>query len=178
MRTGFPDAADEPTTTTHRRAYDLLAEGFGPGVNGPLLVVVDLRTPGLDTTALPALSERLAADPGIALVGEPQAAPSGDAAVLPAMPTTGPADPATSSTIERLRKVVPTGVYVSGLTAMVDDLTTQLNDTLPILIAAILAASFLLLTVVFRSVVVPLKAALMNLLSIGGAYGVLVAVFQ
>jgi putative drug exporter of the RND superfamily len=73
---------------------------------------------------------------------------------------------------------VPDGVYVSGFTAMVDDLTGQLDDTLPVFIAAILAASFLLLTLVFRSIVVPLKAALMNLLSVGGAYGVLVAVFQ
>jgi RND superfamily putative drug exporter len=178
MQTGFPDAGNEPTTTTYRRAYDLLAEGFGPGVNGPLLIVADLRTPGLDTEAIPALTERLAADPGIALVGQPQTAPTGDAVVLPAIPATGPADPATSQAIERVRGLVPTGVYVSGLTAMTDDLTTQLNDTLPVFITAILAASFVLLMLVFRSVVVPLKAALMNLLSIGGAYGVLVAVFQ
>jgi putative drug exporter of the RND superfamily len=178
MQLAFPDAGDEPTTATHRRAYDLLAEGFGPGVNGPLLIVADLRTPGLDTETLPALTERLAADPGIAVVGEPQTAPTGDAAVLPAVPATGPADPATSQTIERVRGLVPNGVYVSGFTAMVDDLTGQLDDTLPVFIAAILAASFLLLMLVFRSIVVPLKAALMNLLSVGGAYGVLVAVFQ
>jgi RND superfamily putative drug exporter len=178
MRLAFPQAGDEPTTTTHRRAYDLLAEGFGPGVNGPLLIVADLRTPGVGTETLPALTERLAADPGIALLGEPQTAPTGDAAVLPAVPATGPADPATSQTIERVRALVPDGVYVSGFTAMVDDLTGQLEDTLPVFIAAILAASFLLLMLVFRSIVVPLKAALMNLLSVGGAYGVLVAVFQ
>jgi RND superfamily putative drug exporter len=178
MQLAFPDAGNEPTTTTHRRAYDLLAEGFGPGVNGPLLIVADLRTPGLDTGTLPALAERLAADPGIAFVGEPRTAATGDAAVLPAIPATGPADLATSDTIERVRGLVPAGVYVSGFTAMVDDLTTQLGDTLPVFIAAILAASFLLLMMVFRSIVVPLKAALMNLLSVGGAYGVLVAVFQ
>jgi putative drug exporter of the RND superfamily len=178
MELAFPDAGDEPTTTAHRRAYDLLAEGFGSGVNGPLLIVADLRTPGLDAEAIPALSERLAADPGIAVVGEPQTAPAGDTVVLPAIPATGPAEPATSQTIERVRGLVPAGVYVSGLTAMTDDLTGQLADTLPVFIAAILAASFLLLMLVFRSVVVPLKAALVNLLSIGGAYGVLVAVFQ
>ena len=77
MKLAFPDAGDEPTTTTHRRAYDLSAEGSGPGVNGPLLIVADLRTPGLDAGTVPALSERLAADPGIALVGEPQTAPPG-----------------------------------------------------------------------------------------------------
>jgi RND superfamily putative drug exporter len=178
MQTGFPDAGDEPTTTTHRRAYDLLAEGFGPGINGPLLIVADLRTRGLDAESLPTLARQLAADPGIALVGEPQTAPTGDAAVLPAIPTTGPADPATSKTIEEVRALVPTGVYVSGITAMTDDLTAQLNHTLPVFIATILAVSFLLLMLMFRSVVVPLKAGLMNLLSIGGAYGVLVAVFQ
>jgi RND superfamily putative drug exporter len=178
MQLAFPDAGNEPTTTTHRRAYDLLAEGFGPGINGPLLIVADLRTPGLDSGTLPALAERLAADPGIAFVGQPRTAATGDAAVLPAVPATGPADLATSDTIERVRGLVPAGVYVSGFTAMVDDLTTQLGDTLPVFIAAILAASFLLLLIVFRSIVVPLKAALMNLLSVGGAYGVLVAVFQ
>jgi RND superfamily putative drug exporter len=178
MQTGFPDAGADPTTSTQRRAYDLLAEGFGPGVNGPLLIVADLRTPGLDAESLPALAQPLAADPGIAFISAPRTAPTGDAAVLPAIPATGPADPATSKTIERVRGLVPPGVYVSGVTAMTDDLTAQLNDTLPILIAAILAASFMLLMLVFRSVVVPLKAALMNLLSIGGAYGVLVAVFQ
>jgi putative drug exporter of the RND superfamily len=178
MQTGFPDAGDEPTTTPHRRAYDLLASGFGPGVNGPLLIVADLRATGLDRQDVAALIERLAADPGIATTGQPQASPAGDTVVLPAIPTTAPADPATSKTIERVRGHVPAGVYVSGLTAMTDDLTDQLADTLPIFIAATLAASFLLLVLVFRSIVVPLKAALMNLLSVGAAYGVLVAVFQ
>jgi putative drug exporter of the RND superfamily len=178
MQTGFPDAGADPTTTPHRRAYDLLAEGFGPGVNGPLLIVADLRAAGLDRQDVVALTERLAADSGIATTGQPRSSPAGDTVVLPAIPATGPADPATSETIERVRGLVPAGVYVSGLTAMTDDLTDQLADTLPVFIAATLAASFLLLMVVFRSIVVPLKAALMNLLSVGAAYGVLVAVFQ
>jgi RND superfamily putative drug exporter len=178
MQTGFPDAGADPTNTSHRRAYDLLAEGFGPGVNGPLLIVADPRAAGLDRQKVLALAGRLATDPGIATTGQPRLSPAGDAVVLSAIPTTAPADPATSKTIERIRRLVPAGVYVSGLTAMTDDLTDQLDDTLPVLIAAILAASFLLLMLVFRSIVVPLKAALMNLLSVGGAYGVLVAVFQ
>jgi RND superfamily putative drug exporter len=178
METGFPDAGDDPTSTTHRRAYDLLADGFGPGLNAPLLLVADLRSPGVDAHAIGALAERLAADPGIAMVGEPQTSPAGDTVVLPTIPTTAPADPATSDTLDRVRGLVPANVAVSGLTAMTDDLTRQLADTLPIFIAAILAASFLLLMVVFRSIAVPLKAALMNLLSIGAAYGVVVAVFQ
>jgi RND superfamily putative drug exporter len=178
MRTGFPDAGSEPTTTSYRRAYDLLAEGFGPGVNGPLLVVADLRAGGLDRREVPALAEQLAADPGVATVGPPRSNPAGDTVVLSAVPTSAPADPATSRTIERVRGLVPAGVYVSGLTAMTDDLTRQLADTLPVFVAATLVASFLLLMLVFRSVVVPLKAALVNLLSVGGSYGVLVAVFQ
>jgi putative drug exporter of the RND superfamily len=178
MKTGFPDAGDDPTSTTHRRAYDLLAEGFGPGFNAPLLLVVDLRRPGVEAQAIPALSERIAADPGIAMVGEPQTSPAGDTVVLPTIPTTAPADAETSETLKRVRGLLPANVAVSGLTAMTDDLTQQLTDTLPIFVAAILAASFLLLMVVFRSIAVPLKAAVMNLLSIGGAYGVVVAVFQ
>ena len=178
MKTGFPDAGDDPTSTTHRRAYDLLAEGFGPGFNAPLLLVVDLRRPGVEAQAIPALSERIAADPGIAMVGEPQTSPAGDTVVLPTIPTTAPADAETSETLKRVRGLLPANVAVSGLTAMTDDLTRQLSDTLPIFVGAILAASFLLLMVVFRSVAVPLKAAVMNLLSIGGAYGVVVAVFQ
>jgi putative drug exporter of the RND superfamily len=178
METGFPDAGDDPPSTTHRRAYDLLADGFGPGVNAPLLLVADLRRPGVDARSIPALSERVAADPGVAMVGEPQTSPAGDTVVLPTIPTTAPTDAETSETLQRLRDLVPANVAVSGLTAMTDDLTRQLADTLPIFIAAILAASFLLLMVVFRSVAVPLKAAVMNLLSIGGAYGVVVAVFQ
>jgi RND superfamily putative drug exporter len=98
--------------------------------------------------------------------------------VLPTIPTTAPADVETSRTLERVRGLLPANVAVSGLTAMTDDLTRQLSDTLPIFVAAVLAASFLLLMVMFRSIAVPLKAAVMNLLSIGGAYGVVVAVFQ
>jgi len=178
METGFPDAGNDATTTTHRRAYDLLAEGFGPGFNAPLLVVADLRGSGVDAQSIPELSKRIAADPGIATVGEPQISAAGDTVVLPTLPTTAPADAETSQTLERVRDLVPDNVAVSGMTAMTDDLTRQLADTLPVLISAILMASFLLLMLVFRSIAVPLKAAVMNLLSIGGAYGVVVAVFQ
>jgi putative drug exporter of the RND superfamily len=178
METGFPDAGDDSTSATHRRAYDLLADGFGPGFNAPLLLVADLRRPGVDAGAVGALAERVAADPGIASVGEPRTSPAGDTVVLPTIPTTAPADPATSETLDRVRDLVPANVAVSGLTAMTDDLTTQLTNTLPVFVVAILSASFLLLMVVFRSVAVPLKAVVMNLLSIGGAYGVVVATFQ
>ncbi|WP_236243459.1 MMPL family transporter [Streptomyces sp. CC228A] len=178
METGFPDAGNDSAHTTHRRAYDLVAEGFGPGANAPLLLVADLTRPGVGAEGITALAERVAADPGIASVGEPRTSRSGDTVVLPTLPTTAPADAATSRTLARVRGLVPGNVSVSGLTAMTDDLTTQLVSTLPVFVAATLGASFLLLLVVFRSVALPLKAVAVNLFSIAGAYGVVVAVFQ
>ena len=111
-------------------------------------------------------------------MSEPQVSADGDTVVFTAIPTTGPADPDTSVTIDQVRDVIPGNVYVSGITAITDDLNAQLSDTLPLFIGAVIAVSFLLLMLVFRSIAVPLKAAVMNLLSIGGAYGVLVVVFQ
>ena len=178
LNTGFPDAGDSPRGDTERKAYELLADGFGPGFNAPLFVVADLQGTGLGTQDIPALAERIAADPGIAEVGEPRTSANGDTVVLPTLPRTEPADPATVATIERIRSVTPDGVSVTGASALTLDLDKQLTDTLPLFIGAILAASFLLLMIVFRSVVVPLKAVVMNLLSIGAAYGVVVAVFQ
>ena len=178
LNTGFPDAGDDPAGQTERTAYDLLADGFGPGFNAPLSVVADLRGTGLGAGDIPDLAARIAADPGIAEVGEPRVSPNGDTVVLPTLPTTEPSDPATVQTLERIRSITPGGVYVTGATALTLDLDKQLTDTLPLFIGAILAASILLLMIVFRSVTVPLKAAVMNLLSIGAAYGVVVAVFQ
>jgi RND superfamily putative drug exporter len=178
LQTAFPAAGDAPRETTHRQAYDLLAEGFGVGVNAPLTVVVDLGAPGVDADGLPGLVEDVAAVPGVVSVGEPRTSADGDTVVFTALPSTGPADPATSTTIERVRDAIPGNTYVSGITAVTDDLNAQLAHTLPLFIGAVIAVSFLLLMMVFRSVVVPLKAAVMNLLSIGAAYGVLVAVFQ
>ncbi len=178
MQTAFPAAGDAPAETTHRQAYDLLAEGFGTGINAPLLVVVDLDQAGVVASDLPALTRDIAAVPGIASVGDPQTSTDDSTAVFTAIPTTGPADPDTSTTIERVRAAIPDNVYVSGITAVTDDLNTQLAKKLPLFIGAVIAVSFLLLMLVFRSLAVPLKAAAMNLLSIGTAYGVLVAVFQ
>jgi RND superfamily putative drug exporter len=179
MQTAFPAAGDAPKETTHRQAYDLLTEGFGVGVNAPLTVVADLRrTDGVDQAGIPALAGRIAAVPGIASVGPAQVSTEQDTVVFTADPTTGPADPATSRTIENVRDVIPANVYVTGITATTDDLNAQLARTLPLFIGAVIAVSFLLLTMVFRSIAVPVKAAVMNLLSIGAAYGVLVAVFQ
>jgi RND superfamily putative drug exporter len=178
LNTGFPNAGDNPTSATERRAYDLLADGFGPGFNAPLVVVVDLRGSGLTADDIAGLSRRLAGDPGIAEVGAPQVSPSGDTVLLPTLPDTAPADPVTAQTLERVRGFTADGVYVTGPTALTLDLDRQLSEALPLFVGGILVASFLLLMLLFRSVVVPLKAAVMNLLSIGGAYGVVVAVFQ
>ncbi|MEO9236553.1 MAG: MMPL family transporter [Jatrophihabitantaceae bacterium] len=178
MRTGFPNSGDNSTTTSDRRAYDLLTEGFGPGFSSPLLIVADLHHAGVDAATIPLLAKQIAADPGIAAVSRRQVSPDGFTIALPAVPTTGATSPATAATLDRLRALAPDGVYVTGLPALTHDLTKQLNDTFPIFIAAILAATFLLLMFVFRSIVVALKAVVLNLLSIGAAYGVVVAVFQ
>ncbi|HET7068182.1 MAG TPA: MMPL family transporter [Nocardioides sp.] len=178
MQTSFPAAGDAPKETTHRQAYDLLSEGFGVGINAPLLVVADLRASGVDGAGVSALAARIGSVRGIASVGDPTTSTDGDTVVLTAIPTTGPADPATSGTIDRVRQVIPGNVYVSGITATTDDLNAQLSRTLPLFIGAVIAVAFLLLMLVFRSIAVPLKAAVMNLLSISAAYGVMVAVFQ
>jgi RND superfamily putative drug exporter len=178
LRTGFPDAGDSPPGHTERKAYELLADGFGPGYNAPLVVVADLRTAHLDPSDISSLAATIAAVPGVAQVGAQRSNEAGDTVVLSILPSTGPSDAATVRTLERVRGVTPPGVHVTGPTALTLDLDKQLSDTLPLFIGAILATSILLLMIVFRSVVVPLKAAVMNMLSIGAAYGVVVAVFQ
>jgi putative drug exporter of the RND superfamily len=178
MQTAFPAAGDAPAETTYRQAYDLLAEGFGTGINAPLLVAVDLDAPGVTAADVPALSREISSVPGITSVSDAQTSADGSTAVFTATPTTGPADRATSETIDRVRDVIPGNVYVSGITAVTDDLNSQLQQKLPLFIGGVIGVAFLLLMLVFRSIAVPLKAAVMNLLSIAGAYGVLVAVFQ
>jgi RND superfamily putative drug exporter len=178
MQTAFPAAGDAPKETTHRQAYDLLSEGFGVGINAPLLVVVDLDTAGVDAAGVPALVDDIVATPRIVSASRPQVSADGDTVVFTATPTTGPGDPETSKAIAQVRDVIPGNVYVSGITATTDDLNAQLDRTLPLFIGFVIAVSFVLLMMVFRSIAVPLKAAVMNLLSISGAYGVLVAVFQ
>ena len=186
IRLGFGDAGNRPTSDTTRRAYDLVAEGFGPGANGPLLLAA--QTPGgsSDLAALGALSDELNRTAGVAFASPPIASQQGDAAIIRVQPTTSPQDAATEDLVHRLRDdVVPqavTGtelaVKVGGATAAVIDFSQYNAQRLPWLIATVLVLSFLLLTVVFRSLLVPLKAVVMNLLTVGAAYGVLVAVFQ
>jgi putative drug exporter of the RND superfamily len=183
LRVGLPDDGSLPRSRTERRAYDLVAEGFGAGTNGPLIIAVD--TAG-DAGVVNRVVAAVAADPGIASVAQPSVdAPTG-IATLVVLPTTGPQQQATTETIDRLRAhVLPAAVghsaakaYVGGAGASLSDVGRRTSQRLPLFIAAVLALSFVILMFVFRSVLVPLKAVLMNLLSIGAAYGVLVAVFQ
>ncbi len=186
MRLGMTDGGTQPPSTTQRQAYDLLADGFGPGFNGPLQFVVDLTDVDDPDAALSELSQTVAADPGVFEVGAPITSPSGDTAVLPAVPRSGPASAATEDLVHELRHdVVPaiedgTGaqIYVAGSTASNVDLSDELSSALPVFMALVIGLTFVLLLAVFRSVLVPLKAALAILLSIVSSFGVLVAVFQ
>jgi RND superfamily putative drug exporter len=185
LRLGMTDNGTSPESLTTRRAYDLLADGFGPGFNGPLLLSVELD--GASPQSLAPLEQAIAADPGVESVAPAQVNVDESAAVIRVTPTSSPQDGATSALVHRLRDdVIPNAmagvdgasVYVGGQTATFIDLSDQLSSRLPWFIAAVIGLSVVLLMMVFRSIAVPVKAALMNLLSIGSAYGILVAVFQ
>ncbi len=179
IRFGFPDSSNDPKTFTTRRAYDLLTQGFGRGFNGPFLLTAELPARN-DTTAANALVDKLRTTPGVASVSPPQLNPAGDTAVIQLVPTTSPQAKESEELVDHLREdVVPaatagTGlrVNVTGLVAGGVDSTRGISARLPIFIGAVVLLSFLLLLVVFRSVLVAVKAAVMNLLSIGAAYGV------
>jgi RND superfamily putative drug exporter len=187
LRMAFSDAGNDPTKLTTRQAYDLLARGFGPGFNGPMVIVADI--PAASTagrTAVDSLDARLRIVPGVASVAPVVYNRAGDAAVIIAEPTTSPQSAATASLVDRLRSsVVPASmagsgakVLVGGVTAAGVDAAHYMTGRLPWVIALVITLAFVLLMAVFRSVAIPLNAAIMNLLSIGAAYGVLVAVFQ
>ena len=187
LRLGFSDEGNYPEDTTTRQAYDLLADGFGPGFNGPLSLASEVPA-GTDPAALQAVTDAIDADPGVAFVTDPitndDTAPT--AALWRVIPTTAPQDAATTDLVNRLHDdVLPAvtagsglDVAVAGGVAIGVDFTNYLSERLPYFFAAVLGLSFLLLMVVFRSLLVPLKAVIMNLLSIGAAYGIVVAVFQ
>ena len=179
IRLGFGDEGNSPTDTTVRKAYDLVADGFGAGSNGPLFLVT--TDPAATAETAVTVHDAIAADPNVADVsdGFQLGATTWTWTVYP---FTAPQDEATSDLVERLRDdILPTTgikVNVGGFTAGGIDFATYISGRLPILIGAVLILSFLLLMVVFRSLLVPLKAVIMNLLSVGAAYGVIVAVFQ
>ena len=185
LRLGFSDEGNFAEDTTTRKAYDLISEGFGPGANGPLLVVATV-TGAQQLASFNDLSMALNQTEGVAFASPALRSPNGQAALIRLQPTTGPQDAETEDLVNRLRgDVIPatldgTGVdaLVAGQVAFGIDFSDYLAGRIPIFFGAVLGASFLLLMAVFRSVVVPLKAVIMNMLSIGAAYGVVVAVFQ
>jgi RND superfamily putative drug exporter len=184
LRLGSSDASNDPPDQTTHRAYELLAQGFGEGFNGPLLVAV--RVPQAGKPALSRLATAIGAARGVSSVAPPKLNPAGDVATITVYPDSSPQAYATTQLVERLRKrVVPpveaaTGVrvYVGGVTAGAVDFADTLGHKLPLFIGVVVLLSALLLLIVFRSLVIPLQAAVMNLLSIGAALGVIVAIFQ
>jgi RND superfamily putative drug exporter len=187
MRLAFSDASNDPTSLTTRQAYDALAKGFGPGFNGPLLVAIDLSgASASDRAAVAALQSDLEKTPGVAAVVPARVNAAGDAAVIVVYPTTGPESAQTARLVDHLRAdVIPQAVdgtnvkvLVGGETAAGVDASSYLSQRLRWVIALVILVSFVLLMAVFRSVAVPIKAAVMNILSMGAAYGVIVAVYQ
>jgi putative drug exporter of the RND superfamily len=181
MRMASADMGNDPVESTTRKAYDLRKEAFGAGSNGPLLVIA--RTPDQgDAATVEALATEIASDTGVAMVTPVQPSASGQAAVFGVIPTTGPQEEETENLVQRMRSdfIADAGItaHVGGATASNIDFSEKMSSRLPIFIGAVLVLSFLLLMAVFRSVLVPLKAVILNLLSIGAAYGVMVAVFQ
>jgi RND superfamily putative drug exporter len=185
IRLAFTDAGNDPPNLTTRQAFDLLAQGFGPGFNGPLVLAAELG-PSSPPDAPQKVAAAVAATPGVAYVVPPVRNAAGNTAVIVAYPTTAPQAEQTSTLVGRLRHdVLPratagedTTVLVGGETAGGVDAAAYLSSKLFWVIGAVIILAFLLLMAVFRSVVIPLKAAIMNLLSVAAAYGVIVAIFQ
>ncbi len=187
LQLGFSDEGNAAESSTTRQAYDLVAEGFGPGFNGPFLLAIELPA-GMSPDALAPLMAALLADPGVdsvsPMVANDAANPA--AVIAQVIPTTAPQDAATTDTVTRLRSevIAPLAATLgidANLTGAVPtnvDFTHYLAGRIPVFFAAVLGVSFLLLMMVFRSLLVPLKAVVMNVLSISAAYGIIVAVFQ
>jgi len=185
MRLGFPDAGNDPKDTMTRQAYDLISEGFGPGANGPLVIAAELPDAGAKG-AVNALVVDIKDEEGVAYVPPARFNSDGTAAIITVIPTTSPQDEATSELVEHLRgTVIPAALGNSGVDALVggvnaalEDQSTYITDRMPWFIAGVVGLSFLLLLVAFHSPFISLKAAVMNLLSVSAAYGVMTLVAQ
>jgi RND superfamily putative drug exporter len=183
MRLGFPDAGNDPPSTMTRQAYDLNTEGFGPGTNGPLVIAADLPNPS-GKAKVDALAQRLRSEPAVAFVAPPRINEEGDAALLTVIPKGSPQDPAVEDLVHRLRDdLIPqafggSGIEaeVGGVTAALEDQSNYILNRMPLFIAGVVGLSFLLLLVAFHSPLIALKAGVMNLLSVGAAYGVMTVV--
>jgi len=186
LELGWPDAGNRPEAATERRAYDLMAKGFGPGFNGPLVAVVELGPGPTSDAQLQPVAAAIQATPGVLIVAPARYNADRTTAVLPIIPNTSPQDRATTELVHRLRdETIPhvdqsgyRRILLTGSTAAFIDISARLTERLPVFIGAVVLLSFLLLTAVFRSPLVALKAALVNLLGIAASYGILVAVFQ
>jgi len=188
LNLGQKDVAALPTSTTARQAYDLISENFGPGVNGPLIVAVSLGSPaqGTGDPRLQTLEQDVAQTPGVAAVTPVQVDKTGTTAYFNAIATTGPAEQATADLVNNLRSnAIPAAekgtnmtAYVGGSTAANADLASEISSKLLLQILVVIALSFLLLMLAFRTLLIPLQAAVMNVLSIAASYGVLTAMFQ
>ena len=185
MRLGFPDAGNDRPGTMTRQAYDLISEGFGPGTNGPLVIAAEMPGPSAKGD-VEALVGQLRQEEGVAYVPAPRYNQAGDAALITVIPTTSPQDAATRDLVKHLRgTVVPetlggTGVTaeIGGVTAALEDQSVFMVDRMPLFIAGVVGLSFLLLLIAFHSPLISLKAAVMNLLSVSAAYGVMTLVAQ
>jgi RND superfamily putative drug exporter len=186
LELGQNDISALPKSTTARQAYDSLTEGFGPGVSGPLLITPEFQTPAEAKKVLPVLVKEVGGAPDVAQVSEPTLDKAGTVAVFTLISNSAPWADATVSLVEDLRATtIPHALagtkavaYVGGQTAGYIDLATQIGDKLPLMIAIVVGLSFIVLLLAFRSLLVPVKAAAMNLLSVAAAYGVVTAVFQ
>jgi len=185
LRQGFPDDSGAPQGSTARIAYDLTAEGFGPGVNGPMFIAVELPDEG-GQAAMDKLAAALNGDPGVALAAAAPVAPGSTVGVVQVFPTTAPQDVESTDLLFHLRDtVIPqslegTGAtaYVGGFAAVTADFTKVLTDALPLFLLIVVGLGFIALLFLFRSILVPLMGVLFSLLSLGAALGITVAVFQ
>jgi RND superfamily putative drug exporter len=186
LELGQNDVSALPEDTTSRQAYDALNKGFGPGVNGPLLIASEFTSPAEAKQVLPRLEKEIGGAPDVAAVGEPTLDKAGTAAVFTVVSKSEPWADDTVDLVEDLRtaaipkalKGTEASSFVGGQTAGYIDLATQIADKLPLMIAIVVALSFVVLLVAFRSLLVPIKAAAMNLISVAAAYGIVTAVFQ
>jgi putative drug exporter of the RND superfamily len=183
-RTGLLDASTDPSSSTTYQAYQLLANGFGPGFNGPLEVVGQVNSPA-DQKRFAAFLTAARSEAGVAGVTPPQLSPNGKAEVADVFPTTGPQDAATTTVLDRLRADVPQAeagsmlaIHIGGTTAANQDYSQVTSSKLPQFVAVVVGLSFLLLAIVFRSLLIPLVASIMNLLSFGVALAFMTAAFQ
>jgi putative drug exporter of the RND superfamily len=182
LELGLTDQSSAPESTTSRQAYDLMTDSFGAGSNGSLLVTADLGSGAANDPRLAQLHEGLAASDGAQAVGEPQVSEDGTAALITVVPKGSPTSDVTSDLVNEARDtIIPeSGVdaHVGGSTAQQLDLADLIGKRLPLIIAVVVGLSMLLLLVAFRSAIVPLQAAVVNLLAVGAAYGIVTAIFQ